>query len=69
MTMNALVISVRATGAIGVVGLFPPQDPGGPDELAKDAKMAFDFVAYFTKGVRSGTGQADVKAYNLSFAS
>jgi len=40
-----------------------------PDELAKDAKMAFDFVAYFTKGVRSGTGQADVKAYNLSFAS
>jgi glutathione-independent formaldehyde dehydrogenase len=64
LTMNALVQAVRATGAIGVVGVFPPADPGGPTDLAKEGKMAFDFGTYFTKGLRSGTGQANVKAYN-----
>jgi glutathione-independent formaldehyde dehydrogenase len=64
LSMNALVKAVRATGAIGVVGVFPPSDPNGPDKLSKDGKMAFDFGTYFTKGLRSGTGQANVKAYN-----
>ncbi len=36
MTMNNLVQSVRSTGAIGVVGVFPPQDPKSPDELMKN---------------------------------
>lgn len=40
MTMNNLIGSVRATGSIGVVGVF------------------------VQKGLRMGTGQADVKAYN-----
>lgn len=62
--MNGLVQAVRPTGAIGVVGVFPPADPGGPDQLSKDGKMAFDFGTYFTKGLRSGTGQANVKTYN-----
>ena len=43
MTLNRLVKSVRFTGEIGVVGVFVPQDPGGPDELAKQGKVAFDF--------------------------
>lgn len=64
LSMNGLVHAVRATGAIGVVGVFPPVDPNGPDKLSKDGKMAFDFGTYFTKGLRSGTGQANVKAYN-----
>ena len=64
LSMNALVQAARATGAIGVVGVFPPTDPKGPDKLSKDGKMAFDFGTYFTKGLRSGTGQANVKAYN-----
>jgi glutathione-independent formaldehyde dehydrogenase len=33
MTMNEIVRSVRATGAIGVVGVFVPEDPKGPDAL------------------------------------
>jgi glutathione-independent formaldehyde dehydrogenase len=64
LSMNGLVNAVRATGAIGVVGVFPPADPKGPDKLSKGGQMSFDFGTYFTKGLRSGTGQANVKAYN-----
>jgi glutathione-independent formaldehyde dehydrogenase len=63
-TMNNLVASVRATGTIGVVGVFPPQDPKAKDELMQQGKLAFDFGAFFTKGQKIGTGQANVKAYN-----
>lgn len=42
LTLNRLVRSVRFTGRIGTVGVFVPQDPGGPDELAKQGQIAFD---------------------------
>ncbi|WP_428485398.1 glutathione-independent formaldehyde dehydrogenase [Rhodopila sp.] len=64
VTMNSLVASTKATGGIGVVGVFVPQDPGGPDELAKQGKMAFDFGAFWFKGQQIRTGQCNVKAYN-----
>ncbi len=63
-TMNDLVKSVRATGGLGVVGAFVPEDPGGDDELAKKGEIAFDFGAFWNKGLAMGTGQANVKAYN-----
>jgi len=63
-TMNNLVQSVRATGAIGVVGVFVPEDPQSPDDLAKDGKIAFDLGLYFQKGLRMASGQTNVKAYN-----
>jgi threonine dehydrogenase-like Zn-dependent dehydrogenase len=64
MAMNHLVGSVRATGAIGVAGVFVPEDPGAPDELSQQGKLAFDFGKFFQKGLRMGSGQANVKAYN-----
>ena len=64
VTMNMLVKSTRATGGIGVVGVFVPQDPNGPDELAKNGQMAFDFGTFWFKGQQIRTGQANVKAYN-----
>ena len=64
MTMNELVQAVKATGQLGVVGVFVEEDPGAKDPLAKEGKLAFDFGAFFTKGQRMGTGQANVKAYN-----
>lgn len=64
VTMNALVESTKATGALGVVGVFIPQDPGAPDEMQKQGKMPFDFGKYWFKGQSMGTGQANVKAYN-----
>ena len=63
-TLNGLVHSVKATGGIGVVGVFVEKDPQGADELAKQGKIAFDFGLFFTKGQHMGTGQANVKAYN-----
>ena len=64
LTMNNLVSSVRATGAIGVVGVFVPEDPQSSDELGKQGQIAFDFGLFFQKGLRMGSGQANVKAYN-----
>ena len=64
MTMNNLVKSVRFTGGIGVVGIFLPKDPGGPDPLAKQGEIAFDMGLFWFKGQRVGTGQANVKRYN-----
>ena len=64
MTMNDLVKSVRATGSLGVVGVFIPKDPGAKDPLSQQGKLAFDFGAFWSKGQRMATGQANVKAYN-----
>jgi glutathione-independent formaldehyde dehydrogenase len=64
LTLNNLVASVRFTGSIGVVGVYVPQDPGGPDELAKQGEVAFDFGKFWFKGQRMGCGQCPVKAYN-----
>jgi glutathione-independent formaldehyde dehydrogenase len=64
LTLNNLVASVRFTGSIGVVGVYVPEDPGGPDELAKHGEVAFDFGEFWFKGQRMGCGQCPVKAYN-----
>jgi threonine dehydrogenase-like Zn-dependent dehydrogenase len=64
MTMNNLVKSVKFTGGLGVVGVFVPQDPGGPDQLSKQGEIVFDWGLLWTKGQHIGTGQANVKDYN-----
>jgi threonine dehydrogenase-like Zn-dependent dehydrogenase len=63
-TMNCLVGSTKATGGIGVVGVFLPEDPGSPNKLGKEGKMAFDFGKFWFKGQQIKTGQANVKHYN-----
>ncbi|WP_047864374.1 glutathione-independent formaldehyde dehydrogenase [Rubrobacter aplysinae] len=64
MTMNTLVNAVRYTGSIGTVGIFLPQDPGSPDELYQEGKVAFDYGLSWFKGQKIGSGQAPVKRYN-----
>jgi glutathione-independent formaldehyde dehydrogenase len=64
MVMNALVDSVKATGSIGVIGVFVPQDPKAEDSLEKKGQIAFDMGKFWFKGQKMGTGQANVKAYN-----
>ncbi len=63
-TLNELVDSVKATGHIGVVGLYVPADPGGSDELARRGEIAFDYGNFWFKGQHMGTGQCPVKAYD-----
>jgi threonine dehydrogenase-like Zn-dependent dehydrogenase len=62
--MNNLVKSVKATGGIGVVGVFLPKDPEASNVMAKKGQIAFDFGSFWIKGQNIGTGQANVKAYN-----
>lgn len=64
MTMNQLVASVRPTGAIGVVGVFTPEDPKSPDRLEKHGQIAFEMGRFFEKGLTMGSGQANVKRWN-----
>ena len=64
LTMNNLVKTVKATGGIGVVGVFLPEDPLAKGKLAKEGKLAFDFGQFWVKGQKVATGQANVKAYN-----
>ncbi|QOC94027.1 glutathione-independent formaldehyde dehydrogenase [Micromonospora craniellae] len=62
--LNSLVEVVRATGVIGVVGLYLAHDPGAPDEHSGRGELLFKMGKFFEKGLRMGTGQANVKAYN-----
>ena len=62
--LNELVETVRATGMLGVVGLYVPSDPGAPNEDAAHGRLLFNVGRFFEKGLRMGTGQANVKAYN-----
>ena len=64
VTMNNLVESVRPTGRIGVVGVFPSEDPKSRDSLAKKGQIAFDIGKFFEKGLTMGSGQTNVKQYN-----
>ena len=64
LVLNSLVEIVRATGRIGVVGLYLPKDPGAPDEHSANGELLFKVGKFFEKGQRMGTGQANVKAYN-----
>ncbi|MGA8112463.1 MAG: glutathione-independent formaldehyde dehydrogenase [Actinocatenispora sp.] len=64
VVLNSLVETVRPTGALGVVGLYVPSDPGAPNEHAAKGELLFRMGRFFEKGLRMGTGQANVKAYN-----
>ncbi|WP_029288319.1 glutathione-independent formaldehyde dehydrogenase [Cellulomonas sp. HZM] len=64
LVLDNLVQVVRATGGIGVVGVYVPQDPGAAEEGAKEGRVGFDYGTFFTKGQHMGTGQAPVARYN-----
>lgn len=64
ITMNELVQAVKATGKIGVVGVFVPKDPKSKETLQKKGHMDFDFGNFWMKGQSIATGQANVKSYN-----
>ena len=64
LVLDNLVRVVRSTGAIGVIGVYMPEDPGAATEGAKEGRIGFDYGTLFSKGLRMGTGQAPVKRYN-----
>ena len=64
LVLDNLVNTVRATGRIGVVGVYVPEDPGAANEQAAQGRIAFDYGTAFTKGIAIGAGQCPVKRYN-----
>jgi glutathione-independent formaldehyde dehydrogenase len=64
MVLDNLVNVVRSTGAIGVVGVYVPEDPGAANDLAQRGRIAFEYGTFFSKGQRMGTGQCPVMRYN-----
>jgi glutathione-independent formaldehyde dehydrogenase len=64
LVLDNLVSVVRATGHIGVVGVYVPQDPDAATEEAKEGRIAFNYGAAFEKGISIGSGQCPVKRYN-----
>jgi glutathione-independent formaldehyde dehydrogenase len=64
LVLDNLVQVVRATGAIGVVGVYVPQDPGADDEKDREGRYGWNYGQFFQKGLRMGTGQCPVKRYN-----
>jgi glutathione-independent formaldehyde dehydrogenase len=64
LVLNSLIETVRATGALGIPGLYVPSDPGGVDMHAKQGMLSIAFGRLFEKGLRLGTGQCNVKRYN-----
>jgi alcohol dehydrogenase/glutathione-independent formaldehyde dehydrogenase len=64
IVLNNLIRTVRPTGQLGIPGLYVPEDPGAPDEMAAQGRLGIDFGLLFEKGQRLGTGQCNVKQYN-----
>jgi glutathione-independent formaldehyde dehydrogenase len=64
LVLNSLIGTVRATGMLGVPGLYVPADPGGVDEQAAQGVLQVAIGRLFEKGLRMGTGQCNVKRYN-----
>jgi threonine dehydrogenase-like Zn-dependent dehydrogenase len=64
VVLNQLIDTVRATGKLGIVGLYVPEDPGAPSDSAAEGRLGIDFGKLFEKGQRLGTGQCNVKKYN-----
>lgn len=64
MVLNSLFQAVKATGGLGIVGVYLPADPGAPTDDLKEGRFKLDYGTFFSKGQTMGTGQANVKAYN-----
>jgi glutathione-independent formaldehyde dehydrogenase len=64
MVLDSLISVVRATGRIGVVGVYEPEDPGAATDGAKQGRYNFNYGEVFSKGITVGSGQCPVKKYN-----
>lgn len=62
--LNLLVQIVNATGILGIIGLYVPDDPGAKDPHAAHGELMISFGKLWEKGLSLGTGQCNVKRYN-----
>lgn len=62
--IDCLAELVDAGGAIGIIGVFFPEDPKGVDEKAKEGRYSIPLGKLWNKAITVGTGQTPVKKYN-----
>jgi glutathione-independent formaldehyde dehydrogenase len=60
-----LVEVVNPTGALGIIGVYLPEDPGGKDQAAKQGAYTLPWGALWEKGIQLGMGQTPVRRYSL----
>jgi glutathione-independent formaldehyde dehydrogenase len=56
---------INPTGALGIIGVFLPEDPGGKDKAAKRGEYRLPWGQLWSKGIQLGMGQTPVKSYSL----
>ncbi|KAL9089206.1 MAG: hypothetical protein Q9159_002677 [Coniocarpon cinnabarinum] len=64
VVLDSIIKVTRATGGLGIPGLYVPSDPGAPDSKSGQGQLLISFGKLFEKGLHLGTGQCNVKAYN-----
>jgi glutathione-independent formaldehyde dehydrogenase len=62
--LNALMQVTRASGKIGIPGLYVTDDPGAADETAKVGSLSIRFGLGWAKSHAFFTGQTPVTKYN-----
>jgi glutathione-independent formaldehyde dehydrogenase len=62
--LNSLMTISRASGSIGIPGLYVTEDPGSKDEAAKQGNLRMRFGLGWAKSLRFYTGQTPVLKYN-----
>lgn len=62
--LNSLMSVVRASGGIGIPGLYVTEDPGAKEEAAKLGNLKMRFGLGWAKSHRFFTGQTPVLKYN-----
>ena len=64
VVIGELARLVNPTGNLGIIGVFPSQDSGSPDELVRQGHLDVPWGQLFGKGVRIGMGRDHDERYN-----
>lgn len=62
--IEGLADIVEPTGAIGLIGVYMPEDPGANNEQAKKGILPLPIGKLWNKGISIGMGQCPVKQYD-----
>ena len=62
--INMLMELVKPGGAMGIPGVYTNLDPGAPNELARQGKLAWEFPKAWVKSPSLTAGQCPVMRYN-----
>jgi len=64
VVLNQMMEITRASGAIGIPGLYVTEDPGAVDSAAKQGNLSMRFGLGWAKALSFHTGQTPVLKYN-----